>query len=194
MNDERQAPRTAPNYMLVLVSTLAAVAACAVTRHCLRLILHPRMRALRQTLHLEYERYGKLLPSEYGHIGQHSARDCGRQGERSNRVADRNPPLTCPTADAAADRQQNARIGKGQLHRCRLRFGVWGRTQSGHCGAAPRREGFGFDIDVRLVTLARENVRRNGVENLVQIELRDMFSLDLSKADVVFLFLPRQNP
>lgn len=49
--------------------------------------------------------------------------------------------------------------------------------------------GFGFDIDVRLVEKARENVRSNGVENLVQIELRDMFSLDLSKADVVFLYL-----
>lgn len=49
--------------------------------------------------------------------------------------------------------------------------------------------GIGYDIDVRLVALARENVRRNGVEHLVDIVLGDIFTLDLSKADVVFLFL-----
>ena len=49
--------------------------------------------------------------------------------------------------------------------------------------------GFGVDIDVRIVNLARENVRRHGVEHLVQIKLGDMFSLDLSKADVVFVYL-----
>lgn len=50
-------------------------------------------------------------------------------------------------------------------------------------------KGIGIEIDVRLVRLARENARRNGVEHLVQIELRDMFTVDLSKADVVFLYL-----
>ncbi len=49
--------------------------------------------------------------------------------------------------------------------------------------------GVGVDIDVRIVNLARENVRRHGVEHLVQIKLGDMFSVDLSKADVVFLYL-----
>jgi SAM-dependent methyltransferase len=50
-------------------------------------------------------------------------------------------------------------------------------------------KGIGIEIDVRLVRLARENARRNGVEHLVEIELRDMFTVDLSNADVVFLYL-----
>ena len=49
--------------------------------------------------------------------------------------------------------------------------------------------GFGFDIDPRRVAEARENVRQHGVENLVTIEEADIFKLDLSPADVVFLFL-----
>ncbi len=49
--------------------------------------------------------------------------------------------------------------------------------------------GFGFDIDPRRVSEARENVRRHGVEKLVTIEEADIFQLDLSPADVVFLFL-----
>jgi SAM-dependent methyltransferase len=50
-------------------------------------------------------------------------------------------------------------------------------------------KGFGFDIDPRRVAEARENVRQQGVENLVKIEQADIFTLDLSPADVVFLFL-----
>jgi hypothetical protein len=54
--------------------------------------------------------------------------------------------------------------------------------------------GVGFDIDPRLVAEARRNVRRNGVENLVQIEEADIFTVDLSPADVIFLYLvPRLN-
>jgi len=49
--------------------------------------------------------------------------------------------------------------------------------------------GFGFDIDPRRVREARENVRQHGVEKLVTIEEADIFKLDLSPADVVFLFL-----
>jgi tRNA A58 N-methylase Trm61 len=49
-------------------------------------------------------------------------------------------------------------------------------------------------VRARRAEEARENVRRNGVENLVQIEQADIFSLDLSAANVVFLFLlPRLN-
>ena len=54
--------------------------------------------------------------------------------------------------------------------------------------------GVGFDIDPRLVAEARENVRSHGVENLVQIEQADIFTLDLSPADVIFLYItPRFN-
>ena len=54
--------------------------------------------------------------------------------------------------------------------------------------------GIGFDIDPRLVAEARENVRRHGVENLVHIEQADIFTLDLSPANVIFLYItPRFN-
>lgn len=53
---------------------------------------------------------------------------------------------------------------------------------------------FGFDIDPLRVAEARENVAKNGVENLVTIEQKDIFTLDLSPADVVTLYLlPRLN-
>lgn len=47
----------------------------------------------------------------------------------------------------------------------------------------------GFDIDPERVAEARENVRRSGVEELVRIEQRDIFTLDLSPASVVTLYL-----
>ena len=54
--------------------------------------------------------------------------------------------------------------------------------------------GIGFDIDPRLVAEARENVRSHGVENLVRIEQANIFTLDLSPADVIFLYItPRFN-
>jgi hypothetical protein len=54
--------------------------------------------------------------------------------------------------------------------------------------------GVGFDIDPRVVAEARSNVRRSGVEDLVQIEEADIFTVDLSPADVIFLYLvPRLN-
>ena len=49
--------------------------------------------------------------------------------------------------------------------------------------------GFGFDLDPKLVAEARRNARQNGVENLVAIEQANIFDLDLSPADVVFLYL-----
>ncbi len=52
----------------------------------------------------------------------------------------------------------------------------------------------GFDIDPERVNAARENVARNNVEDLVKIEQADMFTLDLSKADVFPLYLlPEMN-
>src|SRR5690606_29715463 len=49
--------------------------------------------------------------------------------------------------------------------------------------------GFGFDIDPQRVKEARQNVRDQGVEDLVTIEQKDLFQLDLSKANVVTLYL-----
>jgi tRNA A58 N-methylase Trm61 len=47
----------------------------------------------------------------------------------------------------------------------------------------------GFDIDPERIAESKENVRKNGVENLVTIEEKDIFTVDLSKADVVTLYL-----
>jgi precorrin-6B methylase 2/LEA14-like dessication related protein len=57
---------------------------------------------------------------------------------------------------------------------------------------AARRYGckaVGFDIDPRRIEESLENVRKNNVGNLVTIVQKDIFTLDLSKADVITLFL-----
>jgi precorrin-6B methylase 2 len=48
---------------------------------------------------------------------------------------------------------------------------------------------WGFDIDPLRVSESLDNVRRHKVEDLVTIEKKDIFTLDLSKATVVTLFL-----
>ena len=47
----------------------------------------------------------------------------------------------------------------------------------------------GYDIDPDRVKEARENVRKNGVGDLVTIKQEDIFKQDLSKASVVTLYL-----
>jgi SAM-dependent methyltransferase len=52
----------------------------------------------------------------------------------------------------------------------------------------------GFDIDPKRVAEAKDNVRKNGVEDLVSIEQKDIFTLDLRPANVVTLYLlPQLN-
>jgi ubiquinone/menaquinone biosynthesis C-methylase UbiE len=52
----------------------------------------------------------------------------------------------------------------------------------------------GVDIDPERVAESRENVRAAGLESSVEIRQADVFDLDLSDADVVFLYLtPRLN-
>ena len=48
---------------------------------------------------------------------------------------------------------------------------------------------FGFEIDPKLVRESRENVRRAGVEHLVEIRQQDIMTADLSGATVVTMFL-----
>jgi uncharacterized protein (TIGR03000 family) len=48
---------------------------------------------------------------------------------------------------------------------------------------------FGFDIDPDRIEESLENVRRNQVENLVTIQQKDIFTLDLRDATVVTLYL-----
>jgi Methyltransferase domain len=47
----------------------------------------------------------------------------------------------------------------------------------------------GFDIDPRRIRESRANVKKNNVSDLVQIEQKDIFTLDLSKASVITLYL-----
>jgi precorrin-6B methylase 2 len=47
----------------------------------------------------------------------------------------------------------------------------------------------GFEIDAGLVRLARENARKEGVEDLVEFRQQDFFTADLSPASVVTLYL-----
>ena len=48
---------------------------------------------------------------------------------------------------------------------------------------------WGFDIDPRRIREAVENVEKNNVLDLVTIEQKDIFTLDLSKANVITLYL-----
>jgi cyclopropane fatty-acyl-phospholipid synthase-like methyltransferase len=48
---------------------------------------------------------------------------------------------------------------------------------------------FGFDIDPNRVRESIKNVKENGVEDLVTIQQKDIFKLDLSDANVVTLYL-----
>ncbi len=47
----------------------------------------------------------------------------------------------------------------------------------------------GYDISPRRVRESLENVKKNGLEHLVRIEQKDIFTLNLSKANVITLFL-----
>jgi SAM-dependent methyltransferase len=49
--------------------------------------------------------------------------------------------------------------------------------------------GTGFDIDPRRIADSNKNVNRNKVQDLVEIKDQDIFTLDLSKASVVTLYL-----
>jgi SAM-dependent methyltransferase len=49
--------------------------------------------------------------------------------------------------------------------------------------------GLGVDLDPRLVALAQENARKAGVEALAKFEVRDLFELDLGRADIVTAYL-----
>jgi len=49
--------------------------------------------------------------------------------------------------------------------------------------------GIGYDIDPVRIQDSKENVARNHVENLVTIIQDDIFTVDLSKADVIPLYL-----
>jgi tRNA G37 N-methylase Trm5 len=47
----------------------------------------------------------------------------------------------------------------------------------------------GFDVDPQRIKESTANVQSNKVENLVEIRQQDIFTVDLSKADVITLYL-----
>ena len=49
--------------------------------------------------------------------------------------------------------------------------------------------GLGVDIDPKLVSLARENAKRAGVESLASFEVKDLFETDLHGVSVVTMYL-----
>ncbi len=52
----------------------------------------------------------------------------------------------------------------------------------------------GFDIDPERIKESKENVKKAGVENLVEIKQTDIFTVDLSPASVITLYLlPQLN-
>jgi precorrin-6B methylase 2 len=53
--------------------------------------------------------------------------------------------------------------------------------------------GVGYEIDAGLAKLARENVRKQGVERLVEIRQEDFLGADLSPASVVALYLSQDG-
>jgi tRNA G37 N-methylase Trm5 len=50
-------------------------------------------------------------------------------------------------------------------------------------------KGIGFDIDPQRLKESRANVKKNGVEKLVEIKDQNIFKTDLSKASVITLYL-----
>src|SRR2546430_8015684 len=48
---------------------------------------------------------------------------------------------------------------------------------------------YGWDIDPKRVQESLDNIARNNVKDLVTVKLGDIFELDLSKADVITLYL-----
>jgi hypothetical protein len=60
------------------------------------------------------------------------------------------------------------------------------------CVTAAKKYGlrsYGYDVDPQRVKESLENVARNKVSDLVTIKKKDVFTLDLSKADIVTLYL-----
>jgi precorrin-6B methylase 2 len=50
-------------------------------------------------------------------------------------------------------------------------------------------KGKGFDIDPKRIAESQENVKKNGVQDSVEIVEADIFELDLKEADVITLYL-----
>ena len=52
-----------------------------------------------------------------------------------------------------------------------------------------RAKSIGYEIDNKLVQIARDKIKENGLEDLVRIESSDMYEADLSGVSVVAVYL-----
>lgn len=95
--------------------------------------------------------------------------------------------LYVPTPEAVVDRMlELARVGPNDVvYDLGCGDGRIVATAAARYGA----RAVGYDIDPVRVAEARHTIARHGVEKLVQIEQRDIFTLDLSAASVVALYL-----
>jgi SAM-dependent methyltransferase len=115
-------------------------------------------------------------------------REAERAAQPEGPAQPRSPDvLYVPTPEAVVDRMlELARVGPNDV--------VYdlGCGDGRIVAAAAARHGaraVGYDIDPVRVAEARHTIARYGVERLVQIEQRDIFTLDLSAASVVALYL-----
>src|SRR5688572_3381330 len=108
----------------------------------------------------------------------------GAAGEERDRTPD---VVYVPTPQAVADRM----LVVAKVKKTDVVYDV-GCGDGRIVVTAARKYGckaFGFDIDPRRVKDSLESVKENKVERLVEIKKQDIFKLDLSKADVVTLYL-----
>ncbi len=116
-----------------------------------------------------------------------SAAGTAESAEPREDAAKRPDVVYVPTPQAVVDRMlQMAKVEKGDLlYDLGSGDGRIVITAAKKYGA----RGMGFDVDPERIAEARANAKQAGVEHLVTFEQRDIFTVDLSPADVVTLYL-----
>lgn len=107
-------------------------------------------------------------------------------------VSDKDSAIHVPTPQAVVDKMlEVARVDKSDvLYDLGCGDGRIVITAAAKYGC----RAVGYDIDERKVKESKANVKKSGVDKLVQIEQQDIFKLDLRKATVITLFLlPEMN-
>ena len=115
--------------------------------------------------------------------------DGGGPGRPPESRRARQDPRRHLRADAPGGRREDARAGRGEGGDVVYDLGCGdGRIPA----TAAKKYGVkavGFDVDPQRIKESNENVRKNGVGKLVTIKQEDIFKHDLSKVNVVTLYL-----
>jgi len=120
--------------------------------------------------------------------GQKIRRTPAGQRSRQTRGPTREPDVIfVPTPQVAVDKMlELAKVTKDDLlYDLGCGNGIIVVTAAKRYGC----KAVGFDIDRKRVKESLENVEKNNVGHLVRIEHRDIFTLDISKANVITLYL-----